>query len=90
MSLNCSNKAAKPEPVVALSIAGCCFAVRGDDGGDDDNDDALLICVVAGCDCCVWLPELAFGLSFFRVDSSVGSCDDGDELEAALVHDLPL
>ena len=43
-----SNKAAKPEPAVVLSIADCCFVDRGDEDGDDDNDDELLIFAAAG------------------------------------------
>ena len=38
--LNCSDKAAKPDPAVVLSIADCCFVGRGD---DDDNDNELAI-----------------------------------------------
>ena len=86
MLLNCSNKAAKPGPAVVLSIADCCFVVRGDEGGDDDNDDELLIFAVVGLCMAVRAGFL------FLTGASAGSIndDDDDDVTAAVVNDFPL
>ena len=55
---------------MVLSIADCCFVSRGDDGGDDDNYDEFLNFAVASCNCCVWMLEPDFYLSFFLTCSS--------------------